>query len=248
MTRFTDKTFVVTGGSSGIGKATAQRLAAEGATVIITGTNAEKLESAAADIPGAITLVNDAGDPTAANALADLVRAKADKIDGAFFNAGFGNFAPHTDVTTEEFDSEFAVNVRGPLLQAQALSGLIRDGGSIAITGSIVNRMGMQGGAIYSATKGAVRALVRVLAAELAPRNIRVNSISPGPIGTDFFDRTGMDEETMNQMAAQIQAQVPLGRFGQPEEVAGVATFLLSDDASYVTGSDYTVDGGMSEV
>lgn len=247
MSRFQDKKILITGGSSGIGFASAKRLKQEGADVLITGTNDEKLAVAASEL-GVHTLKNDAGDPSSGAALAEAVRSTLGKLDGAFLNAGFGRFAPLEAVSAEDFDEQYAVNVRGPLLQAQGIALLLADGAALVLNTSIAQNIGLPASAIYSSTKGALRTLTRVLARELAPRKVRVNAVSPGPIETPFFDRTGMTEQEVQEMSGQILANVPLGRFGSAEEVASVATFLLSTDASFVTGSEYVVDGGMSEL
>ncbi|MFH5806019.1 SDR family oxidoreductase [Alienimonas sp. DA493] len=244
--RFEDQSFVVTGGSGGIGRATAARIVAEGGRVLVTGTNEEKLKAAAEAIPGLLTLRNDAADPDAAPALAEKARAEFGTLDGAFLNAGFGVMKPLAEVAADDFDRQYAVNVRGVVLHARALAPLVKQGGSLLVTGSVAKWLGMEGGVLYNSTKGATRTVSRVLAQELAPRGVRVNELSPGPIGTEFFDRTGMPDERQKEMVESIKSQVPLGRFGEPEEVAAVACFLLSDDASYVTGSDYVVDGGMT--
>ena len=245
--RFAGKNVVITGGSSGIGLSTAQRVAAEGGRVLITGTNQRRLDEAVAGLgDGMIGIANDAGDPAAADALAAAVGEHFGRIDGLFLNAGFGGFGANEQVQAAEFDRMSDVNVRGPVLQLARLIPLLNEGGSVVVTASVSPYLGQAQAAVYAATKGAVTAIARSWAADLAPRNIRVNSIAPGPIATNFAEGLNLTDEQRQAFAEAILKQVPLRRFGTAEEVAAVACFLLSADASYVTGSLYMVDGGMT--
>lgn len=248
MSRFADQNFVITGGSSGIGLATAARLSQEGARVLITGSTSKRLDAAKAEHPALHTLINDAGDPGAAEALGAHVKSLFGRVHGVFLNAGYGLFAPHNEITPDQFDAQFHVNVRGPILHTKVLSGLLAEGGSVVLNTSVAQDVGMPGMVLYGPTKGALRSVTRVLASELAPRGIRVNAVSPGPISTGFFDRTGMSPEEIEGFAAGVMAQVPLGRFGRPEEVAAAAIFLLSSEASFMTGAEIVVDGGMTQL
>ncbi|MBB4660114.1 SDR family oxidoreductase [Parvularcula dongshanensis] len=242
MARFEGKRFLVTGGSGGIGRATAELLASEGAEVVVTGTNEDKLQSVRDAIPGVKALKNDSSDPDAAKTLAE----EAGQLDGIFLNAGYAVMVPHDEVSTDKFEEQFHVNVRGPMLQMSALSGQLKDGGTIVVNTSIAQYAGMEGNSLYGATKGALHSYVRTLTKEMAKRKVRVNAVAPGPISTDFGSRAGMSKDEEKKFQEEITKQVPLGRFGEAKEIATAVAFLLSDDASYVNGAELIVDGGMS--
>lgn len=248
MGRFADKAVVVTGGSSGIGLAVARRIVDEGGRVLVTGSNAERLQAVRDANPAIEIFKNDAAQPEAADALAEETRRLFGQIDAVFLNAGVGAIAELGHVTPELYRRLMDLNVGGPLFGTQALAPIMRDGGSILITSSIAKDKGVLGRALYSATKGAVRSMARGLARELAPRRIRVNTVSPGFIKTDFLPRVGLTAESIDLLQAHIEATNPLGRMGTVEETAAVVLFLLSDEASYVTGSDYFVDGGQAQL
>ena len=247
MNRFENKNFLITGGTSGFGLAAAKTIADEGGRVAVTGMSEDHLEDARNSLPeGSLVLKNDASDPDAAKALASQIKEAMGNLDGLWLNAGYGKFIPVEKNDAETFDHMMNTNVRGPVLQMAAMKEMLNDGAAVLLTSSVAPYLGQAMGAVYGATKAADMALTRAFASDLAPRGIRVNSVAPGPIDTNFLSATGMPEDKQKEFAESVKDQVPLGRFGEAEEVANVALFLLSDQASYVTGGEYFVDGGMT--
>ena len=249
MAKLEGKVAVVTGGNSGIGLAAAQRLAAEGAHVFITGRRQSELDAAARQIGKNVTGVQ--GD---VSKLADLDRlyatVKQDKgrIDILFANAGAAEIAALGAISEEHFDKAFNVNVKGLLFTVQKALPLFQDGGSIILNASIVASKGMEALSVYSATKAAVRSFARCWTVDLKGRKIRVNAISPGPIDTPGYDSMGLSKDQKEQFKKNIVLSVPMGRMGSPDEIAKAVLFLASDDSSYITGTELFVDGGMAQI
>ncbi len=243
-----DKIVLVTGGTSGIGLASARLLQAEGARVIVTGSDPARLEEAGRELgPGATVLRADLRSGAEVIALFAEVKARFGRLDVLFANAGAGTAGTLAEVSEAQFDAQFELNVKGLFLSVQQAAPLMAEGGSIVLTTSFLHQVGVPGFAILAATKAAVRSFTRTLAAELAPRGIRVNAVSPGPVATPFFGKIGMDETALGQLAAAMTAQVPLRRFGQAEEIARAVLFLASADASYMTGAEIALDGGLAQ-
>lgn len=242
--RFSGKRILITGGSSGMGKAGAVRLAAEGARVAITGRTPAHLDTARRELPPeSIVLRNDSSDPTAIGELVDAVSDMGGRLDGLWLNAATASIGRLEEATAETIDHMMAVNVRGPMLQLAALSPLLNPGASVVVTSSSSAYEGAEATSVYAATKGAIIAMARSWARQFAPRGIRVNCIVPGPIDTRF--RRFLPDDARRQFEAVVVNTVPLQRIGTADEAAAVAVFLLSDDSSYVSGSQYAVDGGM---
>jgi len=249
MNRFEGKSVLVTGGSSGIGLAAAQAFAAEGAHVVITGRDAAALDQAKALLgPHALAIRNDAGSLAAAKDLAGAIGGHGIKLDALFVNAGVAKFSPFADVDEALWDQTFDINVKGAYFQIQALLPLFNRGASIVINGSINAHLGMPNSSVYAASKAAVISLAKTLSAELLPRGVRVNVISPGPVHTPLYGKLGMDAATLETVAAQIQAQVPLGRFGTSQEIASTVLHLSAAESAFIVGSEIIVDGGMSQL
>lgn len=249
MSRLHQKIAVITGGNSGIGLATAKSWAAEGARVIITGRNPETLASAAGEIgDGTVTVAGDLRDSQVRAHLADVVREAGGRVDALFANAGVAVPTPFADADEAHFDAIFDTNVKALYFTTQTLSPFFVEGTSVIFNTTALVGKGLPGMSAYSASKAAVRSLARTLAAEYAPRGVRVNCIAPGPIETPIYGRMGLPSEAVEEFGQQIQSQVPLNRFGQADEIARAALFLASTDSSYMTGSELTVDGGFAQV
>ncbi len=250
MKKLENKVAVITGGNSGIGLATVERFLNEGAKVIFSGRRQEALDQVSAQLEGDFKAV--LADQSKLEDNKRLIKEAVDtygKIDIVFANAGVAQFSPSDQITEDFFDSQFNTNIKGPAFLIKEAIPNLNDGASIIFNTSIVHQKGFEGAGVYSATKGALRAYARVLTTELSSRGIRVNSIAPGPIGTPLYGKLdGMTEEQVQEMGAGFAQNVPLQRFGEPKEIAGAATFLASDDASYVNGIELEIDGGMSQI
>jgi len=240
---------VITGGSSGIGLATAKLFQQAGAKIAISGRNQKSLDDAVRELAaGVVAVRSDVSKLSDLDALFDLVVKKLGRIDVLFANAGIARFAPLTDVSEDLYDETFDINVKGVFFTIQKAIPQMNDNGSIILNTSFVNQAGVPTTSVYAASKAAVRSLARGVASELAARGIRVNVVSPGPISTPLYGKLGLPKETVEAFAANIVSQVPLKRFGKPEEVAQSALFLASNASSYVTGVELNVDGGLGQV
>lgn len=249
MNRFDNKTILVTGGTSGIGLAAAKAFAAEGARVVITGRDAAALEAAQEQVGGAtLALRNDAGDTGAAKALAERLATEGIRLDAVFINAGTARFASLEEADEALWDQTFGTNVKGAYFQIQALLPLLNRGASIVLNGSINARIGMPNSSIYAASKAALISLAKTLSAELLPRGVRVNVVSPGPVGTPLYGKLGLDAARLEATAAHIQGQVPLGRFGTSEEIAATVLHLSAAESAFIVGTEIVADGGMSQL
>lgn len=243
MGRFSGKRILVTGATSGIGRSGALRIAAEGGQVIATGRDLERLAALRQALPGdALVLRNDAADPDAARDLA-LAIQPGGGLDGMWLNAGYAAVCAIEEVDAAFFDAMMQANLRGPVLQMACLSGALRPGGAVLLTGSTAAYEGAAMASIYAATKGAMLSLARCWASALGPRGIRVNTLVPGPIDTNFRDFMG--DSFRRDFEAEVLGQLAMPRMGHDREAAAVALFLLSEEAGFVTGAQYAVDGGL---
>jgi len=244
------KIALVTGGSSGIGLATAQRFAKEGAHVFITGRRKPELDAALKAIGGRAAAVKaDISKLSDLDRLFAYIKREDGRLDIVFANAGIlGAFGAIGAITEENFDQTFATNVKGTLFTVQKALALVPDGGSIIMTCSTASMQGMAGFSPYAASKAALGSFARTWAADLKGRKIRVNVISPGPTETPGLARMAPDEEQRKGLYGMLVSKVPLGRMGEPDEIAKAALFLASDDSSFVTGIELFVDGGAAQV
>jgi NAD(P)-dependent dehydrogenase (short-subunit alcohol dehydrogenase family) len=249
MKRLDGKIAVVTGGSSGIGYATAKAFVHEGATVYITGRRKEVLEAAAAKIgKGCIPIAGDTSRQDDIQKLYERIRSGHGRVDIVFANAGIAEYGVFGELEEAQYDRIFGTNVKGVIFTVQAALPLMPDGGSIILNGSVVGSKGLPAGSIYAATKAAIRSFARTWTTDLKQRKIRVNVVSPGPIQTEGMESLLGSGETGQARRELISAGVPLGRMGRPEDVANAVVFLASDEASFVTASEFFVDGGFAQV
>jgi NAD(P)-dependent dehydrogenase (short-subunit alcohol dehydrogenase family) len=249
MSRLDGKIAVITGGSSGIGLATAERFVHEGAYVFITGRRDSALGEAKALIgDGVTTVAVDSTKSADLDKLFATVLEEKGALDVLVVNSGRVEPEELGKITEENFDRTFDLNARGSLFTVQKALPLMRDGGSVILIGSIAGYVGIRGYSTYSATKAALRSYVRTWTREFADRGIRFNTLSPGPIDTPIMDGQADSAEEAEAIKAQFAAAIPLNRMGRPEEIASAALFLASDDSSFVAGAELSVDGGMGQV
>ncbi len=247
MNKLAGKVAVVTGGNSGIGRATAQAFVAEGARVVITGRNAEALQSAAAELgPNVLAVQSDTSNLAAISTLMEQVKATFGGIDVLFINAGIAKFGPLEAISEALYDSVFDINVKGAFFTIQRALPLLNPGASIIMAGSVNAHIGMAGSSVYAASKAALHSLTRTLAAELAERSVRINTLNIGPVETPIYGKLGMPQEVLSGFATSMTQRLPVKRFGQPEEIAQAAVFLAAAESAFIVGAELTIDGGLS--
>jgi len=248
MGRYQGKTAVITGGTTGIGFSTAKLLVSEGAKVVITGRTAATVESAERELgASARAIAADTSRLADLDRVVELAKSHLGRVDFVFVNAGIAKFAPFDAVDERLWDEQHDINVRGAFFAVQRLVPLVPDGGAIVLDASIVAVKGFPATTAYAASKAALRSLGRTLAAELLPRGIRVNVVSPGPVTTPILDKSNVPPEARAGMVEQFREAVPMKRFGLPEEVARAAVFLAFE-ATFTTGADLPVDGGIGQL
>jgi NAD(P)-dependent dehydrogenase (short-subunit alcohol dehydrogenase family) len=242
------KVAFITGGTSGIGLESARLFLTEGAKVVIVGSNKQRLEAAGKELSGETLLVQaDVRKVADIERAVEQTRSKFGHIDIVFANAGASTVAPLEAITPQYLEDNVALNFSGTFFTIQKTAPLIPKGGSIIVTTSFLDVIGKPGLSILAATKAAARSLVRTLGAELAPRGIRVNAVSPGAISTPFYSKIGLSETQLSAVADDLQSKIALKRFGDATELAKAALFLASEDSSYITGIELSVDGGLTQ-
>lgn len=248
MKKLQNKTAVITGGNSGIGFATAQEFINQGAKVLITGRKQNLIDEATKGL-GAIGVVSDQGNLTEIDKLIEKSKNELGKIDILVINAGIFSVVPFELVTEENYDSLMNINLKGVFFTLQKFIPLLNERASVILTSALgATTSGAPATSVYNATRAAVNSLARSLSFELAPKGIRINAVSPGPIETPIFGKVGLPAEALQQMAGAMQQLIPLKRFGTPQDVAKLIAFMASDDASFITGSEYVIDGGFGRV
>lgn len=249
MGKLSGKTAIVTGATSGMGLDTAKLFLQEGAKVVLTGRSQEKLNAIEDQLTGDYLLLPaEASSISDSKNLVDKTVEKFGKIDILFLNAGVFRLEQTGDLTEEIFDEVINVNLKGPIFTVNEAVKQLNDGGSVIFNTSVTNVKGFAGMAAYASSKAALRSYTKTLTSELGSRGIRVNAISPGPIDTPIYGKHNVPQENIDEMASSFPSMVPLGRFGKGTEIANVALFLASDDASFVNGTEIPVDGGFAQV
>lgn len=245
MARLEGKRTLITGGTSGIGLATAKRFLEEGARVIVTGVNPETLAKAQSELGSGVKVVSaDASSVAAQQALAETIRSEYGQLDIAFLNAGVSVWQPIEAWTEEMFDRSFAVNVKGPYFLIQALLPIFANPASVVLNTSINAHVGAARSSVYAATKAAFLNMSKTLSTELLDRGIRINAVSPGPVETPLYDKLGIPDAYRAQVDNEIRSTIPAGRFGTPSEVADAVLYLASDESRWTLGAEIVVDGG----
>ncbi|HYD81236.1 MAG TPA: SDR family oxidoreductase [Paucimonas sp.] len=247
MERLKGKTALITGGSSGIGLATAKLFRDEGARVVVTGRDPERLAQATRELgEGVLAIRSEANKLDDIASVMDEVKARLGRLDVLIVNAGIAKAAPIDAISEEQFDAIMETNFKGAFFTIQKALPLFGDSGSIVVTTSIANRLGSPNFSVYGASKAALRSLVKSLGLELIGRGIRVNGVSPGPIETPIYDNFGLPQDIVPAIKSDIAQKSPSKRFGTPDEIAKAILFLASDDSAYMVGEEVVIDGGMS--